>query len=93
MPTELNLPPAASLDANSTEIIRVWLANDNQHVVLASGVWEDPASWGLMLADLARHVANMYQRDFGADGSAILQRVLDGFWAEIGDRTDQPTGD
>ena len=75
---EMTPPPAASADARSFEIARLWVADDAQHVVLRTDVWPDPASWGIVLADLARHVAVAYQRKDGHDLEDWLdkQRVI-----------------
>jgi hypothetical protein len=51
----LDPPPAASRDKASFELLRVWVAEQGQHVSLRSGAWEDPFAWGIVLADLARH--------------------------------------
>lgn len=80
---EMTPPPAASEDATSFEIARLWVANAAQHVVLRTDVWPDPAAWGIVLADLARHVAAAYQRKDGHDLEDVLERVLAGFHAEI----------
>ena len=50
----LDPPPAASRDKASFELLRVWVAEQGQHVSLRSGAWEDPFAWGIVLADLAR---------------------------------------
>ncbi|HKV38807.1 MAG TPA: DUF5076 domain-containing protein [Blastocatellia bacterium] len=89
---ELVIPDAGKQDPKSFELLRVWIANKGQHVSLRTGVWSDPAAWGIMLADLARHVANAYQRDAGFDPSKTLQRIKAGFDAEMGSPTDAPSG-
>ena len=53
----LDIPPAASRDKASFEVLRVWIAEQGQHVSIRSGAWEDPFAWGIVLADLARHIA------------------------------------
>ena len=88
---ELHTPDAARGDPDSMEILRVGLAGGAQHVTLKSGVWEDPAAWGLMLADLARHIANTYAAE-GQDKAAALERICEGFQAEMNSPTDEPTG-
>jgi hypothetical protein len=50
-------------------------------------MWKDPAAWGLMLADLASHVANAYERE-GYDRSDVLIRIYEAFDAERGAPTD-----
>jgi hypothetical protein len=89
---QLLVPDAAKTDPNSFELLRVWVANKGQHVSLRSGVWKDPAAWGIMLADLARHVANSYEQDAGLDQLKALQRIKAGLDAELGSPTDQPSG-
>ncbi len=88
---EMRPPPAAAEDQRSFEIARLWVANDAQHVVLRTDVWPDPAIWGIVLADLARHVSLAYQRKDGHDLDDVLERVLAGFHTEIEAPTDQST--
>ena len=80
---EMKPPPAAAADAKSFEIARIWVANDAQHVVLRTDVWPDPAVWGIILAELARHVALAYQGREVHDLEDVLERVLAGFHTEL----------
>ena len=90
----LDLPPAATRDNASFEVLRVWIANQAQHVSIRSGAWEDPFAWGIVLADLARHIALAHQlQNEGTDTDAFLQRLLEGFQAEIDNPTDEPEGE
>ena len=90
----LDIPPAAARDKASFEVLRVWIAEQGQHVSIRSGAWEDPFAWGIVLADLARHIANAHQlQNEGADTDAFLQRLLEGFQAEIDNPTDEPEGE
>jgi len=89
---QLLIPEAARRDPQSVEVLRVWLAGEQQHVSIRVGVWDDPAAWGLMLADLARHVANSYQQVKGLDRLRTLQRVKAGLDAELSSPTDEPSG-
>ncbi len=90
----LDPPPAAVRDKAAFELLRVWVAEQGQHVSLRSGAWEDPFAWGIVLADLARHIVNaesMQRKDF--DEEAFLDRMLEGFRAEIESPTDEPEGE
>lgn len=89
---ELVPPPAATDDARSFEIARLWVASDAQHVALRTDVWPDPAAWGIVLADLVRHVALAYHRKDDHDVEDVLERVLAGFHAELESPTDTPDG-
>jgi len=90
----LDPPPAASRDKASFELLRVWVAEQGQHVSLRSGAWEDPFAWGIVLADLARHIVNaesMHRKELDKD--AFFERMLEGFHAEIESPTDEPEGE
>lgn len=89
---ELAIPPAARDDERSFEIVRVWSTAQGLSVVLKSEVWKDPAAYGIMLADLARHIANAFRQVDGRDTSATLGRILEGLNAELDSPTDTPTG-
>jgi hypothetical protein len=90
----LDPPPAAGRDKASFELLRVWVAEKGQHVSLRTGTWEDPFAWGIFLADMARHIVNaesMHRKD--VDKDAFLERMIQGFNAEIESPTDEPEGE
>jgi len=90
----LDIPPAARRDKASFEVMRVWIAEKSQHVSIQTGAWEDPFAWGIVLADLARHIALADQiQNKKPDSEAFLARLLEGFQAEIDDPTDEPEGE
>jgi hypothetical protein len=89
---QLLLPDAAKADPQSFELLRVWIANKGQHVSLRTGVWKDPAAWGIMLADLAQHIVNAYDQDEALDRQKTLQRIKAAFDAELSRATDNPKG-
>ena len=90
----LTIPTEAQQDKASFEVLRVWIANQAQHVSIRSGAWEDPFAWGIVLADLARPVALAHQlQNEGTDPEAFLNRLLEGFEAEIENPTDEPEGE
>ena len=86
---QLLIPEAAKNDAHSIEIIRVWIAGNDQHFTLRVGLWEDPAAWGLLLADLTRNIVNSYEQDSGHNFAAALQRIKLAYNTELDNRTDQ----
>ncbi len=79
---QLVIPNEATRDSKSFEVLRVWIANKGQHVSLRTGVWQDPAAWGIMLSDLMRHIANAYHENEGLDITKTLERIRAGFDAE-----------
>jgi hypothetical protein len=84
------LPRPATLDQaqRAMEIARIWIVDGDQHVVLSQNLWHDPANWGLMLADLARHVANAYEAQ-GQAREGVLRRIRAAFEAEWSHPTDK----
>jgi hypothetical protein len=82
MAKELPIPDEARKDNNARELVRIWAASNEQHVSLATGLWDDPAAWGIMLVDLARHAAATYIADSEEGRAAILRRMREGFDAE-----------
>ena len=90
----LDIPAAAQRDKASFEVLRVWIAEKGQHVSIQSGAWDDPFAWGIVLADLARHIALAHQLQHpDADIDAFAERLLEGFHAEIENPTDEPEGE
>src|SRR5471032_732361 len=90
----LAIPLAAQRDRASFEVMRVWIAEKGQHVSIRSGAWEDPFAWGIVLADLVRHIALAHQLQHPeTDSEAFVERLLEGFHAEIENPTDEPEGE
>jgi hypothetical protein len=91
--TELIIPAKAQDDPHSVEVARIWAAGGCQHVSLKVGQWRDPAAWGIMLVDLARHVALAYQQLESRELDDTMARIKEGFDAEWGYPTDTVTGE
>ena len=91
---QLRVPEPARTDAKSFELLRVWIAHQDQHISMRVGVWKEPEAWGMMLADLARHIALAQQLHTpSTDVDAFVERLLEGFHAEIENPTDEPEGE
>ncbi|MFO0925245.1 MAG: DUF5076 domain-containing protein [Pirellulales bacterium] len=87
---ELPIPPIANSTANSRELLRVWAAEGKQHVTLATGLWNDPANWGILLVDLMKHISNAYEQTSEQTAEECFQRILTGLHAELSHATDEP---
>ena len=92
MKDALPVPPDVRRDPNAVELLRAWAAHGKQYAVIQAGAWDDPMAWGLMLVDLARHIAAAVHHDAGADKNEVLARIKEGFDAEWNHPTDTPTG-
>jgi len=73
----------------SVELARIWASAGDQYMTIATEVWDDPAAWGIMLVDFARHISKAYEQAGHGKWPAILQRIREGFDAEW----DVPTDD
>ena len=80
---QLRVPDPVRTDPKSFELLRVWVAHQDQHISLRAGVWEDPSAWGMMLADLARHIANSFETYENRNAVEVLKSIRAGFEAEI----------
>jgi hypothetical protein len=97
MPRELPIPPEA-LAHPSVEMIRVWLANEKQHIVLNIGFWEDRglderAVWGMAIADLIHHIANAHQEEYGHDPKETISKIQIALKAEMENSTSARLGE
>lgn len=88
----LEIPATVGGDPNATEIARIWAAHGQQHVHLRSGLWADAGNWGIMLVDLARHVANAYEQEGRGDYFEVLARIREIFDEEWDSPTDIARG-
>jgi len=92
-PNQLPIPPAAESDAKAIELVRVWAAGGQQQISLATGLWKEPSTWGIMLVDLAKMIADAYFKREGLDAKDTLGMIKSGFDAEWETATANPTGD
>jgi hypothetical protein len=88
----LLIPPVAEEDPNAIEVVRVWVAKGGQHVSINPLVWKDPEAWGIVLADLAGHVANAYEQALGLDREQTMRKITDLLLAELRNPTDAARG-
>jgi hypothetical protein len=84
----LQLPPIAK-DPSAIEILTVWAAPGKVQQFTIRSTYKDPAAWGLLLVDIARHVSRAYAAE-GEDEKRVLERIRSGFEAEWSNPTDIP---
>lgn len=90
--TELIIPSAILKDPNSFEIIRVWAANNEQHVSINSDLNGGASDFGYMLAQLAIHGSKLYMQKFNQPENIMLDEILGSFKNEISNNTGKPSG-
>jgi len=86
---ELDPPPIAQQSSEAVEVLRVWAEPGSPQQLTVRTIWKDPGAWGLLLVDVARHVALAYERE-GQSSAGVLQRIRELFDAEWDAPTDDP---
>ena len=79
-------------DPNANEVLRAWVANGGLVCNLRPTTWDDASAWGIVLADVARHVANAVQGAKGVPSEDTLRQIWHLFNSELGFPTDTPKG-
>ena len=80
-PNALGIPPGAQQDEEAAEILRAWAVGGGLEVSLKPS-FENPAIWGLLLVDLARHAARAYAAEGKHTEDAVLRDIKKMFDAE-----------
>jgi hypothetical protein len=73
-------------------MLRAWIANNELHCTLETGLWNEAGNWGILLADVARHVANAHEEADGTPREQTLSEIRTLFDAELDNPTAEPTG-
>jgi hypothetical protein len=89
---ELAIPPAAKGDPDAGEVLRAWVVRQELHVSLNVDAWSDPATWGIFLADMLRHISLAHEQAYAVPREDTLKTILQIFKAEIEAPTDEPRG-
>jgi hypothetical protein len=91
-PGQLAIPPKAIADRESAEMLRAWIAAGGLHCTMRVGTWNDAGNWGILLADVARHIANATEEADGTPSPDTLARIRLLFNIELDHPTDEPSG-
>ena len=83
----LNVPPAA-LEQGGTEILRAVIVDGALHVSLRRA-FDDPEAFGMMIADITRHVGRIYADKFRENET--IERIRALYDAEMDAPTDPGT--
>src|SRR3989454_12546344 len=85
----LHVPPTA-LEHGGVEVLRAAIVEGGLHVSLRRA-FDDPEAWGMLIADVARHVARIYAGEKQMSEEETLSRVRAIFEAEMDAPTDPGT--
>jgi hypothetical protein len=83
---ELKLPPTA-LEQGGYEVLRAVIVEGNLHVALRRA-FDEPEVWGILLADVARHIGRIYALEASMREEAVVDKVWATFEAEMERPTD-----
>jgi len=81
-PQEQPIPPDARENEEALEILRAFIVDGGLSIAFTPA-FDEPGTWGVVLADLARHVSRAFERDGTCEASEALQRIVATFSAEM----------
>ena len=81
-------PPPEAFSEEASEVIRAWVVDGGLHVSMMKS-FDEAEVWGVLLADIARHAANIYAREDGGSVEEVLARIAGVFRSELMDPTDE----
>jgi len=82
----LAVPPPA-LELGGYEVLRAAIAEGNLNVSLRRA-FDEPETWGILLADVARHIGRIYALEAGMREEEVAEKVWAVFEAEMQRPTD-----
>jgi Domain of unknown function (DUF5076) len=85
----LVIPPSA-IEQGGVEVLRAAIVDGGLHVSLRRA-FDDPEAWGMLIADVARHVARIYATENKFQEEETLERIRALFNAELDSPTDPGT--
>ena len=83
-------PPPTALEMGGTEILRAAIVEGGLHVSLRPA-FDDPEAWGMLIADVTRHVARIYRTESNMPEDRTIERIRNIFDAEMDAPTDPGT--
>jgi Domain of unknown function (DUF5076) len=95
---QLLIPPAATRDANSIQVVSAWIADEGLHCTLNIGFFSEqghnePKAWGIVLADMVRHIANALHEDHHKETSKTISEIVDALHEELNSPTSKAEGE
>ena len=85
----LHIPPTA-LEQGGVEVLRAAVVEGGLHVSLRRA-FDDPEAWGMLLADVTRHIARIYAKESPLSEDQVIERVRSIYDAEMDAPSDPGT--
>ena len=74
--------PQFRTGADAHEVLRAWVADGGLTVSIRRS-FDDAAVWGVLLADVARHVSRIYAEEDGTSEEEALSKVVETLTSEL----------
>jgi hypothetical protein len=85
----LHIPPTV-LERGGIEVLRAVIVDGELHVALRRA-FDEPDPWGMLLADVTRHIARIYATESALTQDQVIERVRAIYEAEMDNPTDPGT--
>lgn len=85
---QLDFPDGVTCDPKAAEVLRAWVAGGGLTVSLSPLAFERIGVWGILLVDVARHVARAWEAEGRGTFSSNLEAINRMVKAEIKKPTD-----
>jgi len=85
----LHVPPVV-FESGGVEVLRAVIVDGALHISLRRA-FDDPEAWGMVMADISRHVARIYATEDKFSETETLERIRSLFNAEMDSPTDPGT--
>ena len=82
----LHIPPAV-LEQGGVEVLRAVIVDGDLHVSLRRA-FDEPDPWGMLIADVTRHIARIYATESGLTQDQVIERVRSIYDSEMQRPTD-----
>ena len=77
-----DVPASETGEPAGAELLRAWIVGEELHCSLQPAAF-DAATWGVVLADVARHIAEGLREVEGQDPAVALEGIRTAFVAEL----------
>jgi len=87
MAQEQPVPPDAITREDAVEVLRAFVVDGGLSISFTRA-FDDPRMWGMLLVDIARHAARVYEREDVMSEADAMERIVEMFEAELSNATD-----
>jgi hypothetical protein len=87
---EQPVPPDAVGRDDAVEVLRAFVLDGGLSISFTRA-FDDPDMWGMLLVDIARHAARVYEKEGVMSETEAMARIIAMFEAELGAPTDLGT--